>query len=328
MTAAATRPTVVVTRRLPEAVERRLARDYTARLNRSPGDDSPDAAAILALAADADAILCTTAERFDRALIERLPARVRIIATYSVGYDHIDLATAALRGIVVTNTPDVLSEATADVAWLCLLGASRRATEGDRIIRDGRWGRWSAVAFLGTGLQGKTLGIIGLGRIGRAVARRAIPFGLTVIYHNPKPAADADAIPAAYEPSLDRLLARSHFLSLHAPANAASRKMVNATTLAKLPTGAIVVNTARGGLVDDEALIAALKSGHIAAAGLDVFEGEPAINPGYLAHPHVFLLPHIGSATLETREAMGHRAVDNLDAFFAGQTPRDSLARP
>jgi glyoxylate reductase len=323
MTAAATRPTVVVTRRLPEAVERRLAAAYDARLNAD--DRQYDADAIVARAAGAAAILCATTERFDRALVMRLPPTVRAIATFSVGYDHIDVAAAAERGIVVTNTPEVLTEATADIAMLCLLGASRRAYEGDRLVRERRWGRWSSVDFLGTGMQGKTLGIVGMGRIGRAVARRAVPFGLTVAYHNPTPVADAAAIPAAYEPSLDRLLARSHFLSLHAPANTATRKMVNAATLARLPRGAIVVNTARGGLIDDEALIAALKSGHIAAAGLDVFEGEPAINPGYLALANVFLLPHIGSATVETREAMGHRAVDNLDAFFAGRAPRDAV---
>ncbi|MSP51162.1 MAG: D-glycerate dehydrogenase [Alphaproteobacteria bacterium] len=318
------KPVLIVTRRLPPTVERRIEKNYRALLN--PDDVQFGSESLLRVASSADGILCTTTERIDRTLIDRLPNRLRIIATFSVGYDHIEVAAAQRRGITVTNTPDVLTEATADVALLCLLGASRRAYEGNRLVRERTWGRWSAVDFLGVGLQGKTLGILGLGRIGRATARRAVACGLSVIYHNRTPVAEASTIPAEYVARLDAFLARAQFLSLHVPATPATRHFLNAANLAKLPKGAIVVNTARGALVNDEALIAALKSGQVAAVGLDVYEGEPAVNPGYLELANTFLLPHLGSATIETRDAMGHRAVDNIDAFFAGRTPGDIVA--
>jgi lactate dehydrogenase-like 2-hydroxyacid dehydrogenase len=317
------RARIVVTRKLPPAVETRLVRDYDAVLN---ADDRVIAVdELLHLAAGADGLLVAPTEHLDASAIARFPASVRIIASYSVGFDHIDALAARQRGIVVTNTPDVLTHATADIAMLCLLGAARRAHEADRMLRAGRWGRWTPTELLGAELAGKRLGIFGMGRIGQAVARRARGFDLEVLYH------DQHRLPAEHEHGasfvapVDELLARSNFLSLHAPATAETHHFLNAERIGRLPPGAVVVNTARGTLVDDEALIAALRTRRIAAAGLDVFENEPRLHPGYLELPNVFLLPHLGSATVETRDAMGFRALDNLDAFFAGKAPGDAV---
>jgi lactate dehydrogenase-like 2-hydroxyacid dehydrogenase len=318
-----TKPRVVVTRRLPPAVEARLKRDYDAVLNVE--DRQIDSDELVRLAEAARGLLVAPTERLDSRAIERLPGSVQIIATYSVGFDHIDAAAARARSIVVTNTPDVLTEATADIALLCLLGAARRAHEGDRLLREGRWGRWTPTELLGTQLSGKRLGIFGMGRIGQAVAKRAHGFGVSLLYHDQRSLAPAETQGAHYVPRPEELLAQSDFLSLHAPATPATYHFLNAERIKMLPAGAIVVNTARGTLVDDEALIDALRRRRIAAAGLDVFENEPSIHPGYLELPNVFLLPHLGSATVETRDAMGFRALDNIDAFFAGRTPPDQV---
>ena len=314
---------VIVTRKLPPAVEARLARDYDAVLNAE--DRAIVADELLELASGADALLVAPTERLDASAIARLPASVRIIASYSVGFDHIDAAAARQRGIVVTNTPDVLTNATADIAMLCLLGAARRAHEADQMLRAGRWDRWTPTELLGTELAGKRLGIFGMGRIGQAVARRARGFDLELIYPDPRRLSPGHEHGASFVAPLEEFLARSDFLSLHAPATAETHHFLNAQRIERLPPGAVVVNTARGTLVDDEALIAALRTRRIAAAGLDVFENEPKLHPGYLELPNVFLLPHLGSATVETRDAMGSRALDNLDAFFAGKTPRDAV---
>ena len=219
----------------------------------------------------------------------------------------------------------MLTEATADIAMLCLLGAARRAWEGGTLLREGRWERANMTELLGLELRGKVLGIVGMGRIGQAMARRARGFGLQVHYHNRRPLPPEEAQGAVYHASLDELLPLCAFLSLNCPGGAATHHLINERTLALLPPGAVLVNTARGTLVDDEALIAALRSGRLFAAGLDVFAGEPALNPGYLDLPNCFLLPHLGSATVETRDAMGFRALDNLDAFFAGRPAPDAL---
>ncbi len=308
---------VLVTRKLPAAVEARLARDYDAILNRD--DRLYGAEEIVALAAGCDGLLPCPTEKLTAAVIERLPASVRVIATFSVGFEHIDLAACKARGIVVGNTPDVLTDATADIALLLMLGAARRAHEGERLVREGRWGSWAPTDMLGIHVTGKRLGIYGMGRIGLAVAKRARAFDMEIHYHNRTRLPPEREQGAVFHARAEDMLPQCDFLSLNAPASAETNGFLDAKRIALLPDGAIVVNTARGPLVDDEALIAALKSGKLAAAGLDVFTGEPKIHPGYASLPNTFLLPHLGSATTETRNAMGFKALDNLDAFFAGK---------
>ncbi len=318
------KPVVLVGRKLPPAVEARLARDYQARLNES--DRLYTSEELLALAEGADAILPCHTERFPPEVLGRLPESVRIIANMSVGVDHVDLGAAAGHGIVVTNTPDVLSDATAEIAMLLMLGAARRASEGERLIRAGQWRDWSPAFMVGTQVTGKRFGVIGMGRVGQVTARRARGFDMAVHYHNRRrldPAAEAGAV---FHETVEDLIAASDVLSLHCPNTPETEGLLNAERLALLPEGAIVVNTARGAIVDDPALIAALRSGRVAAAGLDVFNGEPALDPAYRELDNTFLLPHIGSATRETRDAMGFRACDNLDAFFAGRAPGDRVA--
>ncbi len=320
----AEKPIVVVGRKLPPRVEARLARDYRPKLN--PDDRLYSSAELLALCADADAILPCHTEHLGAEAIARLPEAVRIVANFSVGVDHCDLGAAKARGIVVTNTPDVLSDATAEIAILCMLGAARRASEGERLIRAGQWKTWSPAFMVGTQVTGKRLGIVGMGRVGRTVAHRVRGLDMEVHYHNRRrlaPEAEAGAI---YHERLETLLPLSDVLSLHCPAIPETLDLMNAERLALLPEGAILVNTARGAIVDEDALIAALRSGRLAAAGLDVYKTEPAIHPGLAALDNTCLLPHVGSATKETRDAMGFRALDNLDAFFAGREPADRVA--
>lgn len=318
------RPVLLVTRRLPDAVEARAARDYDVRLNAE--DSSLGADDIIARAAGADGVLCCPAEKLTGDVIRALPDSVRILATFSVGTDHIDLAAAKARGIAVTNTPDVLTDATADVALLLILGAARRASEGERMVRDGSWPGWNPTQLLGTHLGGKRLGIVGMGRIGQAVAARARAFGMAIHYSNRRRLPPDLEQGATFHAHADAMLAETDVLSLHFPATPETRHWLNAERIARLPKGAIVVNTARGTAVDDAALIAAVTSGHIAAVGLDVFENEPHLHAGYRGLDRAFLLPHLGSATVETRNAMGFKALDNLDAFFAGREPPDRVA--
>jgi glyoxylate reductase len=270
-------------------------------------------------------LLITPADKMTPDFLKRLPTSVRIIATFSVGFDHVDLAAAKARGLAVTNTPDVLTDATADIAMLLMLGAALGAYWGERMVREANWGAWSPTHPLGHDVSGARLGILGMGRIGRAVARRAKGFDMELHYHNRSEVAKAAALGAHYHKRFEDMLPHCDFLSINCASTAETRGLINAKTLALLPKGATVVNTARGEIVDDDALIAALKNGHIAAAGLDVFRGEPNIDPRYRTLDNVFLLPHLGSATHNTRTAMGMRAVDNLDAFFRGERPRDLL---
>ncbi len=244
----------------------------------------------------------------------------------SVGVDHVDLQAAAARGIVVTDTPDVLSDATAEIAMLLLLGAARRASEGERLVRARAWRDWSPSFMVGTQVTGKRLGIVGMGRVGQVTAARARGFDMAIHYYNRRRLLAEQEFGAVYHETLEALLPNCDFLSLHCPATPETRGLLNRARIALLPDGAIVVNTARGAIVDDDALIGALKSGKLAAAGLDVFNNEPDIHPGYRDLTNAFLLPHIGSATRETRDAMGFRACDNLDAFFAGRPPGDRVA--
>jgi lactate dehydrogenase-like 2-hydroxyacid dehydrogenase len=318
------KPKVVVTRKLPEAVEARLRRDYDPHFNVDDHVYSTDE--LVALADGAQALLPCHSEHLSATAIERLPACVKAIANFSVGVDHVDLAAAKARGIIVTNTPDVLSDATAEIALLLMLGAARRAAEGDRLIRAGQWRQWSPAFMVGTQITGKILGIVGMGRVGQVTARRARGFDMRIHYHNRRRVPVEIEQGAVYHERLETLLGACDVLSLHCPASAETRYLMDARRIALLRPGVIVVNTARGALVDDQALQDALRSGHVAAAGLDVFNDEPAIHPGYRDLDNTFLLPHIGSATCETRDAMGFRALDNLDAIFAGREPGDRVA--
>jgi glyoxylate reductase len=317
------KPAILVTRKLPTAVEARLERDFDAMLNEDDRTLPPEE--ILERAAAADGILTSAIDRFSGDLVRKLPERVRIIATFSVGFDHIDVAAARERGITVTNTPDVLTDATADVAMLLLLGAARRGYEAQQLLRADEWVGWRPTQLMGVGFGGKNLGIVGMGRIGLAVAERARGFGLKIHYHNRIRLAPEKEAGAVYHETLETMLPLCHFLSLHCPATPQTTGMINAATIDLLPEGAVIVNTARGPLVDDEALIAALRSGRIFAAGLDVFTGEPDLHPGYRELLNCYLLPHIGSATIEARNAMGFRCLYNLDSFFAGRPVPDPV---
>ncbi|MDP2700291.1 D-glycerate dehydrogenase [Thalassospira sp.] len=311
------KPVLAITRRLPADVEARARATYDVRLNEGDAPLSRDD--ILALCQGAGAVLVSVGDPIDAQFIAALPDTVGIIASFSVGTDHIDLAACAARKIIVGNTPDVLTDATADIALLLILGAARRASEGEAEIRTASWSSWRPTHMMGTQVSGKKLGIIGMGRIGQAVAKRARGFDMDIHYYNrTRLSADLEC-GATFHDSIDGLLPHCQFLSLHCPSTAQTKGMVDAGFIAKLPDGAILVNTARGDIVRDDDLIAALKSGKLMAAGLDVFAGEPNINPAYRTLPNTFLLPHLGSATIETRNAMGFRALDNLDAFFAGK---------
>jgi lactate dehydrogenase-like 2-hydroxyacid dehydrogenase len=319
------KPVLVVTRRLPDAVEERIKRDYDVRFNVKDQLYSRDE--LLARSRGAQALLITRRDSIDARVISELSKSLRIVATLSVGFEHIDVKTAAARGIAVVNTPGVLTDATADITMLLLLGASRRATEGQAMVRSGTWRDPRPTELLGWQLTGKILGIYGMGRIGQAVALRARAFGMTIHYTNLRrlpPQAEQNAV---FHSDPRELLTVSSFLTLHAPANRETYHFLNAATIKLLPQGAILVNAARGSLVDDPALIEALRTGRIAAAGLDVYEGEPSIHPGYCALSNTFLLPHLGTATLETRTRTGMIALDNLDAFFAGEEPPNLIAR-
>jgi lactate dehydrogenase-like 2-hydroxyacid dehydrogenase len=319
------KPVVLVTRKLPDAVEQILADEFTPLLN--PEDKLYDSDELLELAAGADAILPCHTEKFDADTIARLPARVKAIANYSVGVDHVDLEAAKQKGIIVTNTPDVLSDATAEIAMLLMLGAARRASEGERLVRSRAWKDWSPAFMVGRQITGKRLGILGMGRVGRVVAERARGFDMKIHYHNRKPLTDEQTGGAEYHDSAESLLSAIDVLSIHCPATAETKGLLDRERLSMLHGDAILVNTSRGGVIDDEALVEALRSGGIAAAGLDVYNGEPdGIHPAYRELDNVFLLPHIGSATVETRQAMGERAIDNLRAIFAGREPGDRVA--
>jgi lactate dehydrogenase-like 2-hydroxyacid dehydrogenase len=321
------RPVVVVTRRLPAPVEQQLAREFDARLN---ADDHPFSAAELEGALrTADGLLPTVTDRLTAQVLAAEPLRARVIANYGVGFNNIDTGAAKGRGLVVTNTPDVLTDDTADEAITLLLMVARRAGEGERHVRSGAWTGWRPTHMLGTRVSGKTLGLIGLGRIGRAVAQRARHgFGMRVIFHDPYPPPPAVVAELGAEPrsSVDEVLREADFVSLHSPATPETRHLIDARRLALMQRGSFLINNARGDIVDEAALAVALKQGTIAGAGLDVFEREPTVTPELLTMENVVLLPHLGSATQETRVAMGLRALENLKAFFAGAPPRDRVA--
>jgi glyoxylate reductase len=284
--------------------------------------DAPLPAGELAtLVAGKDALLCMLSDRIDGALLDAAGPSLRVVANFAVGFDNIDVPAATARGVLVTNTPDVLTDATADLAWTLLMAAARRVIEGDTLVRQGRWVGWTPTQLLGAPVAGRTLGIFGMGKIGRAVATRASGFGMRVVYHNRSRDPEAERSVGASYVTLDELLAESDFLSLHAPLNEASRHVIDAAALAKMRPTAILVNTARGPLIDERALVEALRDGTIAAAGLDVFEAEPTLAPGLTELDNVVLLPHLGSATTDARAAMAQLCCDNILAVLDGRRP-------
>lgn len=313
------RARIVITRQLPPQVEERARRDYNAVLNAEDRVLSADE--LLARAAGAVALLVSPGDPINRDVIGRLPASIKVIATYSVGLDHIDLAAAAERGIRVGNTPEAVRIATAEIAMLLILAAARRATESQALLHRRDWTGWTPTQLLGTRLSGKRLGILGMGSIGRTLARMARGFDMEIHYHNRRRLSAELEAGAVYHGSISSLLQVSDVLSLNAPSLPETRGILDAAAIALLPPGAIVVNTARGDLVVDEDLIAALRDGRIVAAGLDVFRGEPRIHEEYYRLPNAFLLPHLGSATVEARNEMGFAALDNIDAVLAGREP-------
>jgi lactate dehydrogenase-like 2-hydroxyacid dehydrogenase len=318
-----TKPILAVTRSLPAEADERVERDYRARRAEITGAITTDE--LVALADGADALLVMSADTVDAGFFERVSASVKIVATRSVGYEHIDVSAAARRGIAVSNTPGVLTDATADGAVLMLLGASRRAYEAQQFIRAGRWaGEQPVTALVGRQLTGKVLGIYGMGRIGQAVAERARALGMRIHYSD-QAALPADvAHGATFHEDPHDLLRVSEFLSLHAPATSETRHFLNAETIALLPDGAIIVNTARGDLIRDDDLLAALAAGKVAAVGLDVFDHEPNIDPRYLELENAFLMPHVAAATIETQTAIAMLALDNVDAVL-GHRPAPTL---
>ncbi len=317
------KPVVWMPRLLSAATIERAKRDYELILNEA---DTPGTAdEIIAMSAKVDAMMPCHSEHFTADVVAQLDPRLKIVANHSVGVDHCDLDALRGRSIVVTNTPDVLSDATAELAMLLMLGAARLAVTGDRIVRTGAWDSWSPAFMVGKQVTGSRLGIIGMGRVGRAFAEKARGFGMEIHYYNRKPLRPEYEMGATYHDTVESVLKVSDFLSLHCPATPETTDLMNAERFALLPDGAVMVNTARGALVDEDALLNAIRSGKLAAAGIDCFKVEPGGNPAFAEHENIFMLPHIGSATRATRDAMGFRALDNLDAFFAGETPQDTL---
>ena len=320
------RPSVVVTRRLPDSVEKALSRDFDARLNTEDKPLGPDG--LKEALRTADALLCTVTDRLTAEVLSAEPRRARMLANFGVGFNHIDTEAAKERGLSVSNTPDVLTEATADIAITLLLMVSRRTGEGERHVRSGAWTGWRPTHMLGSQVSAKVLGLIGMGRIARAVARRAHHgFGMRVIFHDPYPPSPSEAASLGAEPrsTLDEVLEQADFVSLHCPATPETRHLMNRERLARMRRSAYLINTARGDVVDEAALVDALADGTIAGAGLDVYEQEPRVSPALLKMENVVLLPHLGSATKETRVAMGMRALENLRLFFSGAPLRDRV---
>ncbi|MBP0580692.1 D-glycerate dehydrogenase [Labrys sp. LIt4] len=320
-------PRILVTRRWPASVERVLADRFDTTFNQ---DDTPLAPSQLSDAfRQFDAVLPTVSDKLPASVFPDKDVRTRLLANFGVGFSHIDIDAARARGMTVTNTPGVLTDCTADIALALLLAAARRAGEGERQLRAGAWRGWCPTHMIGSKVSGKTIGIIGMGRIGKATAKRAhFGFDMKVVFYNRSKVDDETvrAMEARQLASVEEVLAEADFVSLHCPGGAENRHLINAARLRAMKPGAFLINTARGDVVDQEALIAALESGQIAGAGLDVYDGEPAVPAALLRLENVVLLPHLGSATEETRVAMGMRAVDNLTAFFEGRAVPDKVA--
>ena len=313
---------ILVTRNLLPENEERVKKLFDAKLNKA--DNILSAEELINQSKDCDGILCIGGNKFDKAIIDQLSSSVKIIANYAVGYNNVDVDAAKQKGIVVTNTPEVLTDATADISILLLLGASRRAYEGRKHAETQSW-NWSTNFLMGKQMSNKRLGILGMGRIGRAVAQRARGFGMEIHYHNRSKLSPDLELGATYHDNIKSLFSQSDFLSINCPATAETTNLLNEETINFLPDKAVVANAARGDIIDDAAMIKAMKSGKIFALGLDVYNGEPKINEEYLQLDNLFLLPHLGSSTKRTRIDMGDRAIDNLENFFSGKTPKDKV---
>jgi glyoxylate reductase len=319
------RPRVAVTRKLLPQIEARMAELFDCRFN--DDDHEMTADEIVELIQDADILVPTVTDRIDASLIDRAPASLRMFANFGAGVNHIDLAAAKARGILVTNTPGVFTEDTADLTMALILNVPRRLGEGHRLMRSGEWKGWTPTGMLGHRIGGKTLGIIGFGRIGEAVAIRARAFGLNILYNKRHrlPASIEDELGVTFEPDLDRLVAKSDIITLHCPLTTETAKLMSRERIGLMKRDGYLINSSRGELVDDDALIEALTRGRIAGAGLDVYNHEPAIDPRFLSIPNVVLLPHLGSATLEGREASGEKVIANIRIFSDGHRPPDQV---
>lgn len=308
-----------IPRKLSDATLARARRDY--EVITKPVDTPGTADEIIAMSAHVDGMIPCHSEHFTAEVAAQLDQRLKIVANHSVGVDHCDLAALKAKGVVVTNTPDVLSDATAELAMMLMLSAARHGVEGDRIVRTGSWDFWSPAFLVGKQLTRARLGILGMGGVGQSLARKARGFDMEIHYFNRRRLPPEEEEGAIYHSDLASLLAASEILSLNCPATPETQNIMNAETLALLPHGAILVNASRGSLVDETALVDAIKSGQLAAAGLDCFVTEPGGNPDFAPYENIVMMPHVGSATVATRNAMGFRALDNLDAYFRGETP-------
>jgi glyoxylate reductase len=319
------RPFVVVTRKLPDPIETRMMELFACRLNL---DDTPlSKPELIAAVERADVLVPTVTDRIDAEVLDAAGPALKLIASFGTGIDHVDLAAAQRRGVIVTNTPGVLTEDTADMTMALILAVSRRLAEGERLIRSGGWTGWGPTSMLGHRIWGKRLGIVGMGRIGMALARRAKGFGLSVHYHNRRPVPEEieTSLEATYWESLDQMLAHMDVVSVNCPHTPATYHLLSARRLRLLQPQAILVNTARGEIVDEEELLRLIETRAIAGAGLDVFEHEPAIDPRLRALDNVVLLPHMGSATIEGRLAMGEKVIINIKTFADGHRPPDRV---
>lgn len=310
---------VVLTRRMPAIAHETLSTAGHA-VDAVDSDAPPERAALLDRLRGAAGVITMLSDKVDAEFLEAAGDQLGIVANYAVGFDNVDVKACALRGVRVTNTPGVLTDATADLTWALILATARRVGEGDRLVRTGQWTGWAPLQLLGLQLSGATLGVIGAGRIGTAVAFRSRGFDMRVIYSHPRPNPELDEF-GATRVTLDELLEQSDVVTLHIPMRAENRQLVSAARLAQMKPGAILINTARGAVVDEAALVAALQTGQLAAAGLDVYAGEPALTPGLADLPNVVLLPHLGSATTATRGKMAQMAANNVIAVLAGREP-------
>ena len=304
---------ILITRKLLKACEEKALKMFDVKLNEN--DELYSQSKLIELSQGCDAVLTSLTEKMDEDTINKLPDTVKVISNFAVGFGNIDLEAAKKKGIVVTNTPDVLTDATAEIAMLLILGAARRAPEGIEYAKNSNW-KWSADFLIGKQLTGARLGILGMGRIGRAVAKLSRPFGMKIHYHNRsklKPELEEEAI---YHDNIKSLFSVSDILAINCPATKETVNIINKKTLEYFPTGVIITSSARGGMVDDDAMLGALERRKIYAVGLDVYKGEPNLNPGYLKHKSAFILPHLGSSTKDTRTAMGDLAIDNIDEFM------------
>lgn len=325
MTRRVQNPRVVVTRELADATMDRMAALFDAALNR--GDAPMDRAALAAAMADCDVLVPTVTDTIDAALIAGAGDRLKLIANFGAGVNHIDLKAARARGILVTNTPGVLTEDTADMTMALIVSVPRRLAEGEKLVRSGEWKGWSPGGMLGHRIGGKALGIVGMGRIGQAVARRARAFGLAIHYHNRHrlPKVVEAELQAQWHPNLDEMLGAIDILTIHTPLNAESRDLIDARRIALLRPHVFLINASRGGIVDEEAMVTALEAGRLAGAGLDVWRHEPAIDPRLLALPNVVMTPHMGSATYEGRIATGDKVIANIRMWADGHRPPDQV---